>query len=204
MRKPMRKLLPLIMSSIIVTSAIAASPNSLLEPWAGPYGGVPPFDKAKPDLLAPALEAGMAEHLAELERIANDPSPPNFANTIAAMERSGRALDRAGTVYSIYSATLSDDAVQEVERLIEKAHRQREATSNHALMSMPQLIAQPAAAVERYRELLSQIHQLARMGDNPKMTAIFDTPGRATQMEREVWRLVNTHIAADDGAAPKT
>ena len=119
MRKPMRKLLPLIMSSIIVTSAIAASPNSLLEPWAGPYGGVPPFDKAKPDLLAPALEAGMAEHLAELERIANDPSPPNFANTIAAMERSGRALDRAGTVYSIYSATLSDDAVQEVERLIE-------------------------------------------------------------------------------------
>ncbi len=86
---------------------------------------------------------------------------------------------------------------EEVERLIEKAHRQREAASNHALMSMPQLIAQPAAAVERYRELLSQIHQLARMGDNPKMAAIFEMPGRTTALEREVWRLVNEHIAQD-------
>ena len=91
---------------------------------------------------------------------------------------------------------------EEVERLIEKAHRQREAASNHALMSMPQLIAQPAAAVERYRELLSQIHQLARMGDNPGMNSIFETPGRCTDLERQVWRMVNEHVALDAGAAP--
>ena len=118
----MRQLLPLIkttlMSAILATSA-AAAPHTLLQPWSGPYGGVPPFDKASPAQLGPALEAGMAEHLAELERIANDPSPPTFANTIAAMERSGRALDRASTIYYIYSATLSNDAVQTVERDIE-------------------------------------------------------------------------------------
>jgi len=61
----------------------------------------------------------MAEHLAELDAIANNPAAPTFANTIAAMERSGRALDRASTVYYIYSSSLSDDAVQEVERNIE-------------------------------------------------------------------------------------
>lgn len=114
----MRKFLPLLMSTALITTA-AAAPNVLLDPWAGPYGGVPPFDKASPALLQPALEAGMALHLAELDRIANDPAPPTFANTIAAMERSGRALDRAGTVYYIFGATLSDDAVQEVERVIE-------------------------------------------------------------------------------------
>ncbi|MFM8480576.1 MAG: M3 family metallopeptidase, partial [Gammaproteobacteria bacterium] len=116
----MRKILSLVMSTVIVTAATAATPtNPLLDPWAGPYGGVPPFDKASPALLAPALEAGMAAHLAELERIANDPAPATFANTIAAMERSGRALDRASTVYYIFGSTLSDDAVQQVERDIE-------------------------------------------------------------------------------------
>jgi peptidyl-dipeptidase Dcp len=80
---------------------------------------VPPFDKASPALLAPALEAGMASHLAELQRIADDPAPPTFENTIAAMERSGHALRRVGTVYGIYGATLSDDAVQAVEREME-------------------------------------------------------------------------------------
>ena len=90
----------------------------------------------------------------------------------------------------------------EVDRLIEKAHRQREAASNHALMSMPQLIAQPAAAVERYRELLSQIHQLARMGDGARMAQILETPGRTTDLEREVWRLLNARIAAQEADAP--
>lgn len=114
----MRTLLPLVMSTVLV-SAAAAAPNALLAPWSGPYGGVPPFDQASPALLAPALEAGMAEHLVELERIANNPAPATFANTIAAMERSGRALDRAATVYYIFGSTLSDDAVQQVERDIE-------------------------------------------------------------------------------------
>ena len=105
--------------TVAVASASAAPSNPLLAPWPGPYGGVPPFDKASPALLAPALEAGMASHLAELQRIADDPAPPTFENTIAAMERSGHALRRVGTVYGIYGATLSDDAVQAVEREME-------------------------------------------------------------------------------------
>lgn len=116
----MRRILPIIMTTALLSAAVAApATNPLLQPWQGPYGGVPPFDVATPALLAPALEAGMAEHLAELESIASNPAAPTFANTIAAMERSGRALDRASTVYYIYSSSLSDDAVQEVERNIE-------------------------------------------------------------------------------------
>jgi len=90
--------------------------NPLLAPWTGPYGGVPPFDRATVELLKPGLEAGMAEQLAEIERIAADPEPATFDNTLAAMERSGRALARVRTVYGIYSSTLNDDAVQAVER----------------------------------------------------------------------------------------
>ena len=114
----MRHVLPLLMTTALITTAVAAD-NPLLRPWAGPYGGVPPFDQASPALLAPALEEGMALHLKELQAIADNPAPPSFENTIAAMERSGRALDRAASVYYIYSSTLSDDAVQQVERDIE-------------------------------------------------------------------------------------
>jgi len=106
------------MTTALITTAVAAD-NPLLRPWAGPFGGVPPFDQASPALLAPALEEGMALHLQELQAIADNPAPPTFENTIAAMERSGRALDRAATVYYIYGSTLSDDAVQQVERDIE-------------------------------------------------------------------------------------
>jgi peptidyl-dipeptidase Dcp len=99
------------------TAAAEVAPaNPLLAPWTGPYGGVPAFDKAKVEYLQPALEAGMAEALAEIDRIAADPAPPTFENTIAAMERGGRMLDRVFTVYGIYSSTLNDAAVQAVER----------------------------------------------------------------------------------------
>ncbi len=90
--------------------------NPLLAPWVGPYSGVPPFDQAKPEHLAPALETAMAENLAEVERIAADPAPPTFENTIAALERTGRTLDRVGTMYNIFTSTLNDEAVQAVER----------------------------------------------------------------------------------------
>ena len=90
----------------------------------------------------------------------------------------------------------------EVERLIEKARRQRESTSNHALMSMPQLIAQPAAAVERYRELLSQIRQLAALGDNVRMTALIDSGQRATGFEREAWHWINRQMHEEDSQLP--
>jgi len=88
----------------------------ILAPWTGPYGGVPPFDKVKVDAIGPALEVGMARNLAEIELIATNPELPTFENTIAALERTGRAVSRAGTIYNVYSSTMSDDAMQAVER----------------------------------------------------------------------------------------
>jgi len=91
-------------------------PNPLTEPWSGPHGGVPPFASARVADLGPALEAGMADQRAAIDRIASDPSPPTFDNTIAALERAGRMLSRVEAIYGVYGSALSDDAVQEVER----------------------------------------------------------------------------------------
>jgi peptidyl-dipeptidase Dcp len=90
--------------------------NALLEAWGGPHGGVPPFDRVKVDQFQPALEAGMKEQLAEVDAIASNPEPPNFDNTIAAFERSGRTLNRVGSIYGIFGSTLSTPEFQAVER----------------------------------------------------------------------------------------
>jgi peptidyl-dipeptidase Dcp len=89
--------------------------NPLLAPWTGPYGGVPPFDKVKVDQFKPALEASMTEALAEIDRIAANPAPPSFENTIAAMEGAGRTLDRVSNIFGIYSSTMSTPDFQKVE-----------------------------------------------------------------------------------------
>jgi peptidyl-dipeptidase Dcp len=96
-----------------------ADANPLLAPWKGPHGGVPPFDRAKVEHLAPALEAAMAEALAEIDAIAADPAPPTFENTLAALERSGRALDRVSAIYGVFGTTLSTPELQAVEREME-------------------------------------------------------------------------------------
>ena len=81
--------------------------NVLLASWSGPYGGVPAFDEMDLPALKPALEQGMADQLEEIDVIASDPDPATFENTIAAMERGGRQLDRVMTYYGIWSANRS-------------------------------------------------------------------------------------------------
>jgi peptidyl-dipeptidase Dcp len=100
------------------SSAMNLNPdnNPLLAKWEGPYGGVPPFNRVEIPLFKPALEAAMAEQLAEIQKIANDPAPPDFENTIAALERSGGTLDRVSTLYSIWGSTMASPEYQVVQR----------------------------------------------------------------------------------------
>ncbi|HYJ89183.1 MAG TPA: M3 family metallopeptidase, partial [Pyrinomonadaceae bacterium] len=63
-----------------------------------------------------ALEDGMAENLAEVDRIAGDSAAPTFANTIEALERAGRTLSRVGTLYGVWGATMSTPDYQLVQR----------------------------------------------------------------------------------------
>jgi len=101
--------------------APAASDDALLAAWSGPYGGVPAFDRMDLATLEGATTEAIRRHLAELETIAADPAPPSFANTIVAMERSGRALDRLETFYGIWASNLSTPEFREIqERLATK------------------------------------------------------------------------------------
>jgi peptidyl-dipeptidase Dcp len=89
--------------------------NPLLAEWEGPHGGVPAFDEMEIERIEPAFEAAMAESLAEIDAIAENPAPPTFENTIVAIERSGETLGRLFVYYRVWSSNLSTPEFREVE-----------------------------------------------------------------------------------------
>jgi len=93
--------------------------NPLLAEWKGNYGGVPPFDKIKVTDFVPALEKAMSLKRAEIEVIANNKAKPTFENTIAALERAGQTLNRAKTIYDIWSSSLNSPEFEKIEGIME-------------------------------------------------------------------------------------
>ncbi|MGY4803479.1 M3 family metallopeptidase [Teichococcus aerofrigidensis] len=91
--------------------------NPLLAPWTTPFG-LPPFDRILPEHFPPAFEAAMAEHLEEIAAIGADPAEPDFANTIEALQRSGRALARVGNVFGNLVVSQGGEALEALDRAL--------------------------------------------------------------------------------------
>ena len=75
----------------------------------------PPFDRIKDSDYQPAIEAGIAEQLKEVEAIANNPAPPDFGNTLVALEKSGQLLDRVQAAFSAMTSANTDPELQKVQ-----------------------------------------------------------------------------------------
>jgi len=85
----------------------------------------PPFDKIKDTDFQPALDAGMAEQLKEVEAIANNPAPPTFENTLVALEKSGQLYERVQEVFDGLTQANTNptlDKVDEIESPKRAAH----------------------------------------------------------------------------------
>jgi peptidyl-dipeptidase Dcp len=109
-------------TTAVANLAGAAEPASMLDasnPFAKesplPYG-YPAFDKIKNEDFAPAFAEGMRQQMAEVEAIANNKAAPTFDNTIVAMERSGRLLNRVGTVFSSLVGANTNDTLNALDK----------------------------------------------------------------------------------------
>jgi peptidyl-dipeptidase Dcp len=97
--------------------AAPAAPGVFASPSTLPLQA-PRFDLIRDSDYQPGFDQGMAEQSAEIRRIADNPAAPTFDNTIAAMERSGRMLDRVSLAFGgVVQANTNPilDRVQEVE-----------------------------------------------------------------------------------------
>ncbi|WP_291852579.1 M3 family metallopeptidase [Bradyrhizobium sp.] len=91
-----------------------ARANPLLQPWQTPFE-TPPFAEIEPEHFLPAFEQAFADHTAEIAAITHDPSAPDFANTITALERSGRLLARVAAVFYGLVSAHSNPAILEID-----------------------------------------------------------------------------------------
>src|SRR3954463_12368015 len=93
-------------------AAPQASDNPLLRAWQTPFE-TPPFAEIRPEHFLPAFEQAFADHSAEVAAITNDPATPDFANTITALERSGKLLSRVSSVfYDLVSANSNPELLE--------------------------------------------------------------------------------------------
>lgn len=88
--------------------------NPFAKPSALPYQTIP-FDKIKDADFKPAFEEGMKQHTAEIEKIANDPAPATFENTLVAMEKSGALLNRVRLAFDLLSGANTNEELQKTE-----------------------------------------------------------------------------------------
>lgn len=77
---------------------------------------VPAFDKIKNSDFKPAMEEGIRQQMAEIRKIADNPAPATFENTLVAMERSGRLLNRVGAVLNVLTGAYTNPELQKVEQ----------------------------------------------------------------------------------------
>lgn len=94
--------------------------DPLLDESALPFGA-PDFALIRPDAFLPAFRQGVAEAAADIERIASDPAPPSFANTLEALERAGARLSRVRRIFWTVSSAQSDAAIRAIEPEVSQA-----------------------------------------------------------------------------------
>ncbi len=101
---------------LLWAAAAMAAPNPFAAASTLPYQA-PRFDLIKDGNYQPAFDAGMKEQMAEIQAIAGNPAAPSFENTIAALERSGRMLERVNNTFFAVVQANTNPALDKVQTL---------------------------------------------------------------------------------------
>jgi peptidyl-dipeptidase Dcp len=107
------------LAALMTLPALAADPAAAANPffseWKTPFG-LPPFGDIREEHFLPAFREGMARQKAEVAAIAGSPEAPTFANTVLALELSGQAMDRVGSVFFNLTGAETTPKLQAVNR----------------------------------------------------------------------------------------
>jgi peptidyl-dipeptidase Dcp len=98
-----------------MTATAPGEVNPLLKPWQTPFE-TPPFADVAPEHFLPAFEQAFADHAGEIAAITHDPSEPDFANTVTALERSGKLLSKVSAVFHDLVSAHSNPALLEIDK----------------------------------------------------------------------------------------
>jgi peptidyl-dipeptidase Dcp len=182
--------------------------NPFFADWTTPFG-LPPFAEIRAEHFPPAFDRGIGEHAAEIAAIAGNAEPPSFANTIEALERSGRLLDRVSRVFFNLDASDTSDALEAIARDYAPKlarHQTRVALDPALFARIAELFARRDAldlAAEQMRLLERHHLRLTRAGAmlgpeqktrmaaiNERLAALHTQFGQNVLHEEREWQLV--------------
>ena len=130
------------------------SENPFFTEWTTPFG-VPPWGEIHEDHFLPAFERAIAEARAEVEAIAQNPEPPTFENTVAALDGSGLMMAKVGGVFYTLSGAETNDRVQEIAREVAPLA----SNLRDDILMNPQLFARVKAIYDQRAELELDVEQ---------------------------------------------
>ncbi len=159
--------------------------NPLLEPWGGPYD-LPHFPAIKTEHFRTAFDTAIVEAEAEFEAIANDMQPVSFANTVEALERHGRLLNRVSAVFYNRAGADTNPEIQAIERDVSPRLSQlhaRKMTNASMFARLDRLMASADALEAEQSRVLELMHHMYVKGG-----AKLDDAGKA-RMEAIMVRL---------------
>lgn len=102
------------------TSAVSRATTlpPMLAPWTGPWGGVPPFERIDSARFTADFDTAIDLMAAEVEAIATAADAPTFDNTIVALERAGRPLQRISTLFFTMASSVNTPEIQKQSGII--------------------------------------------------------------------------------------
>lgn len=153
-----------------------SSPPAITSPWDGPYGGVPPFDKARLEDFEAAFEVAMNAKRAAIAAIVADPAEPTFENTILAFEQSGEVMDRVSAIYYVWDSSLSSPEYREVSKKM-----------SPILAAFRDEILQTAALFQRIHSVYERRASL----------------GLSTEQDRLLWTIHNRFVREGAALSPE-
>lgn len=164
-------------------SEVSGHENPLLAEWHTEFQ-VPPFDLIQSEDYLPAIREAMEMETAEIDAIVNNPEPPTFANTIEALEGSGKMLTRATRVFGAVRGAHTNDILDETARTLASER----AAHNSDIILNPDLYARVKAVWDQRDELELNPEQMKLLEETHKgfVRAGADLTGEAKARMREI------------------
>jgi peptidyl-dipeptidase Dcp len=114
-----------VLALLLLLGACRTGKQDMTFPASNPFASAspllyqaPPFDRIHNEDYEPALEEGMRAQIAEVDRIAANPAPPTFDNTVVALEKTGRLLTRASSAFQAITQANTNDTLQRLQSAI--------------------------------------------------------------------------------------
>lgn len=209
----LRAVLPLAICAILFAACAPEEPaplNPFFVPSELPLG-MPAFDRIANAHFAPALELGMEEELAEVERITSNPEPPTLDNTLVALERSGRLLRRVQATFNNLTSAHTNDSLEALRTEFApklSAHRDRIRLNGslfarieavHAARNQLGLTGEDRRLVERYYADFVRAGAQLSGGDKERLRAMnSELAALSTKFTQNVLSEVNSAAVVVD------